>query len=97
MDEWFEWVEFDLAIMSVGSITFPSFVTNNQHVNTFIINDCKPKFVVIENDGVYKKNKSFLKMNQSKIITIETSDHFENYNNNLLDYNHIANNKKNHS
>ena len=76
-----EWVEFDLAIMSVGAITVPSFVTNNQHDNSFIINDCKPKFVVLENDGVYKKNKSFLKISQSKIITIETSDHFENYNN----------------
>ena len=54
-----EWVEFDLAIMSVGAITVPSFVTNNQHDTTFIINDCKPKFVVIENDDVYKKNKSF--------------------------------------
>ena len=76
-----EWVEFDLAIMSVGAITVPSFVTNNQHDNTFIINDCKPKFVVIEYDGVYKKNKSFLKISQSKIITIETSDQFENYKN----------------
>ena len=76
-----EWVEFDLAIMSVGAITVPSFVTNNQHDNTFIINDCKPKFVVLENDGVYKRNKSFFKISQSKIITIETSDQFENYKN----------------
>ena len=76
-----EWVEFDLAIMSVGAITVPSFVTNNQHDNSFIINDCKPKFLVLENESIYKKNKSFLKINQTKIITIETSSKFENYNN----------------
>ena len=76
-----EWVEFDLAIMSVGAITVPSFVTNNQHDNSFIINDCKPKFVVLENESIYKKNKSFLKINQTKIITIETSSQFENYTN----------------
>ena len=76
-----EWVEFDLAIMSVGAITVPSFVTNNQHDNAFIINDCKPKFIVIENENIYKKNKSYLKNWQKKIITIETSNIFENYNN----------------
>ena len=76
-----EWVEFDLAIMSVGAITVPSFVTNNQHDNSFIINDCKPKFLVLENESIYEKNKSFLKINQTKIITIETSSKFENYNN----------------
>ena len=67
--------------MSVGAITVPSFVTNNQHDNSFIINDCKPKFVVLENESIYKKNKSFLKINQTKIITIETSSQFENYTN----------------
>ena len=76
-----EWVEFDLAIMSVGAITVPSFVTNNQRDNSFIINDCKPKFVVLENESIYKKNKSFSKINKTKIIIIETSSQFENYNN----------------
>ena len=52
-----EWVEFDLAIMSVGAITVPSFVTNNQSDNAFILNDCKPSFLVLENEGIYKKNK----------------------------------------
>ena len=32
-----EWVEFDIAIMDVGGITVPSFVTNNQNDNSFII------------------------------------------------------------
>ena len=52
--------------MSVGAITVPSFVTNNQHDNAFILNDCKPKFLVLENESIYKKNKSFLKINKKK-------------------------------
>ncbi len=76
-----EWVEFDLAIMSSGAITVPSFVTNNQNDNQFIINDSKPKFIILENDEIYKKNRSFLKVNEKKIITIEKSKVFENYNN----------------
>ena len=48
-----EWVEFDLAIMSVGAITVPSFVTNNQSDNAFILNDCKPSFLILENDISY--------------------------------------------
>ena len=76
-----EWVEFDLAIMSLGAITVPSFVTNNQSDNAFILNDCKPRFLVLENESIYKKNKSFLKINKNKIVTIESSNMFENYEN----------------
>ena len=76
-----EWVEFDLAIMSLGAITVPSFVTNNQSDNAFILNDCKPRFLVLENESIYKKNKSFLKINKNKIVTIESSNLFENYKN----------------
>ena len=74
-----EWVEFDLAIMSVGAITVPSFVTNNQNDNAFILNDCKPKFLILENERIYKENKSFLKIDKKKIVTIESSNLFENY------------------
>jgi long-chain acyl-CoA synthetase len=76
-----EWVEFDLAIMSLGAITVPSFVTNNQSDNAFILNDCKPRFLVLENESIYKKNKSFLKINKNKIVTIESSNMFDNYEN----------------
>ena len=74
-----EWVEFDIAIMSVGAITVPSFVTNNQQDNKFIINDCKPKFLVLENENIYKNNECFLNIEKKKIITIENSNLFENY------------------
>ncbi len=78
-----EWVEFDLAIMSAGAITVPSFVTNNQDDNKFIIDDCKPKFIILENENIFKKNE-FLKSSHKKIISIEVSNIFENYKN-ILD------------
>ena len=74
-----EWVEFDLAIMMIGGITVPSFVTNNSKDNEFIINDCKPKLIVLENEAVYEKNKEFLKKIKSKIILIEPSKNFISY------------------
>ncbi|MEL0124957.1 MAG: AMP-binding protein, partial [Alphaproteobacteria bacterium] len=32
-----EWVEIDLAVMTIGAITVPSFVTNNAKDNIYII------------------------------------------------------------
>ena len=43
--------------MMTGGITVPSFVTNNSKDNEFIINDCKPKFIILENEDVYKKKR----------------------------------------
>ncbi len=56
-----EWVEFDIAIMSLGAITVPSFVTNNKYDNDFIINDSSPKIIILENEKVYNNNSSILK------------------------------------
>ena len=75
-----EWVEFDLATMMVGGITVPSFVTNNKIDNEFIIKDCKPKFIILENEDIYKENKNFLKKFANKILLIETSAKFMDYN-----------------
>ena len=75
-----EWVEFDLAIMMCGGITVPSFVTNNSKDNEFIIKDCKPKFIILENETVYIKNKKFLSKLKTKIILIEPSENFTDYN-----------------
>ena len=65
--------------MSLGALTVPSFVTNNRGDNQFIINDCKPKFIILENEKVFKKNKSILKNNENKIILIESSGKFKSY------------------
>ncbi len=82
-----EWVEFDIAIMSIGGITVPSFVTNNSNDNDFIIKDSKPKVIILESDEILQKN-NFLSKNfdQSKIIIIENSQ-------NLIDYNSVISKK----
>ena len=74
-----EWVEFDLAIMMVGGITVPSFVTNNRTDNEYIIKDSKPKFIILENESVYKKNENFLKKLINKIIFIDSTQNFMDY------------------
>ncbi len=74
-----EWVEFDLAIMVSGGVTVPSFVTNNTTDNEFIIKDCQPKFIVLEDEKVFKKNKKFLNKFKNKIILIEPSENFTDY------------------
>ena len=57
--------------MSLGAVTV-QFFTNNLSDNKFIINDCKPKFIILENEKVFKKKKYF-KNNNNKIILIESS------------------------
>ena len=74
-----EWVEFDLAIMMVGGITVPSFVTNNRTDNEYIVKDSKPKFIILENESVYKKNENFLNKLINKIIFIDSTQNFMDY------------------
>ena len=76
-----EWVEFDIAIMSVGGITVPAFVTNNLDDNAFIIKNSSPKIIIFENDNIFKKNQVILKnFDRKKIITIEKHKNLVNYN-----------------
>ena len=56
-----EWFLIDIAIQSMGAITVPSFTTNNISDNKFIIEDSKPKIIFIENDEIFKKNRSLFK------------------------------------
>ena len=75
-----EWVEFDIAIMAAGAISVPSFVTNNENDNTFIIKDSNPKIVILEDDHIFRKNQSCLKdFDNKRIITIEKSSSFLDY------------------
>ena len=76
-----EWVEFDIAIMSVGGITVPAFVTNNLDDNAFIIKNSSPKIIIFENDNILEKNQVILKnFDRKKIITIEKHKNLVNYN-----------------
>ena len=70
-DNRIEWFIFDMAIMSLGAITVPCFSTNNVTDNKFIIEDCKPKLIVIENIEIYEKNENFLKKIKNRLLIIE--------------------------
>ena len=75
-----EWVEFDIAIMSVGGITVPAFVTNNLEDNDFIIKNSSPKIIIFEDDNILKKNMAILKnFDRNRIITIENHHNHLNY------------------
>ena len=52
-----EWVEIDFAIMTVGAVTVPAFVTNNVNDNIFIINNCNPKLIIFENQKILSVKK----------------------------------------
>ena len=75
-----EWVEFDIAIMGAGAISVPSFVTNNEDDNSFIIKDSNPKIVILEDDHIFRKNQACLKgFDRKRLITIEKSASFLDY------------------
>ncbi len=76
-----EWAEIDLAIMTLGAITVPCFVTNSVRDNLYIIKDCDPKLIIIENQNVLKKNKEITrKFSKSKIFMIDNCSEYNNYN-----------------
>ena len=76
-DNRIEWFIFDMAILMTGAISVPSFSTNNNDDNEFIIKDCNPKFIIIENIKLYKKNQNVLEKFKSKIILIDDHEDFE--------------------
>ena len=65
-----DWVAIDLAIQSIGGVTVPAFTTNNKSDNKFIIKDCKPKLLFIENSVLYKKNEDILKGLKKKLFLL---------------------------
>lgn len=72
-DNRIEWFIFDMAIMSIGAITVPCFSTNNVADNKFIIEDCKPKLIIIENIETYKKNENILKKAKNRLLIIDST------------------------
>ena len=44
-----EWIEIDFAIMTIGAITVPSYVTNNVRDNIYIVRNCDPQLIIFEN------------------------------------------------
>lgn len=77
-----EWIEIDFAIMAIGAITVPSFVTNNVKDNIYIVNNCNPKLIIFDNYKTLNANKKILKFfPKKKIILIDDHDKFESYKN----------------
>ncbi len=77
-----EWFIIDIAVQSVGAITVPSFITNNVDDNNFIIKDCKPKIIFVENDLILKKNKNIINKSFIRdIVLIENSKNQESLSN----------------
>ena len=75
-----EWVEIDLAIMTIGAITVPTFDNNSVEDNIYIIKNCNPKLIVLENKKTLEINKKILEFfPKNKIILIDDNDEFESY------------------
>tara|TARA_X000000950_G_scaffold258375_1_gene325713 strand:+ start:13062 stop:14747 length:1686 start_codon:yes stop_codon:yes gene_type:complete len=74
-----DWFIADIAIMACGCITVPCFSTNNAEDNEFIIKDCKPKFIVLENINIYKNNEKVFKKIKHKILLIEENEKFKSF------------------
>ena len=53
-------------------------MNNNEKDNKYIINNCSPKLIILENILIYKKNKKILKNFKKKIIFIEKNNLFKN-------------------
>lgn len=71
-----EWFVCDMAIMSVGAISVPSFSTNNVTDNEFIFKDSKPKIIILENEKIFNKNIKIFKNHKTKILLLEKCSSF---------------------
>jgi long-chain acyl-CoA synthetase len=75
-----EWVEIDLAIMTIGAVTVPTFDNNSVKDNIYIIKNCNPKLIILENKKTLEINKKILEFfPKKKIILIDDHDKFESY------------------
>ena len=49
-----EWMISDLAILGTGAITVPNYTTYTQKDFEFVLNDCRPKGLIVSNNKLYK-------------------------------------------
>ncbi len=69
-----EWLIADMSIMLAEGITVPAYTTYTESDYEYLIEDCKPKLVIVSNNKMHKKlekiikEKSFIK----KVITFDT-------------------------
>ena len=65
-----EWLISDIAIMNAGGVTVPLFTTYSEKDYEYIINDCKPKILIVSNKNQLKKVEKFIS-GEIKILSIE--------------------------
>lgn len=68
-----EWLTADMAILSLGAVTVPIYQSSREEEVEYILNDCQPTLVILENALQVKKWQSLGKIPSSvkKVICIE--------------------------
>ena len=70
-----EWLIADIAVMNAGGISVPVFTTYAADDYSYIINDCKPKIIIVSNQNQFKKIKNYINHEIELIISFEKIDH----------------------
>ena len=65
-----EWLISDVAIMNAGGVTVPLFTTYSEKDYEYIINDCRPKILIVSNYTQLKKVEKFISK-EIKVLSIE--------------------------
>jgi long-chain acyl-CoA synthetase len=65
------WLISDIAVMNAGGISVPIFTTYSSNDYKYILNDCKPKLVIVSNNNQFKKIKDYINTQTQKIISFE--------------------------
>ncbi len=81
-----EWLISDIAIMNAGGVTVPLFTTYAEKDYEYIINDCKPKVLIVSSCTQIKKIEKFISK-EIKVLSIENiNNEIENLNNIFENY-----------
>ena len=86
-----EWVIADLACMKIGAIVVPIYHSSLEDQISYIVNDAKIKFIIVENDEQLEKIKNIQKnINVDKIILIDNIKN--NLSSNMIYFKELLNN-----
>ena len=81
-----EWLISDIAIMNAGGITVPLFTTYSEKDYEYIVNDCKPRILIISNNTQLKKIEKFIS-DEIKVLSIENiKNEIDNFESIFLNY-----------
>ena len=68
------WLIADIAVMNAGGISVPIFTTYSSNDYEYILNDFKPSLIIVSNNEQFKKIKSYVNLNEQKIISFDEID-----------------------